>query len=625
MPVAGSACLASLFVLTSARTMASSASSTGAPPDEPPAPEGEADAAAARSSDSNEGVTEEATEDAEASVGSPQGHAEPDDVPTLRAWFEGAPLPRITHLLLGLVAPAIALLVNMWRVRRFTIDDAYISYRYARNFANGLGLVYNPGERIEGFTNFAWTLILAAGIAVGIDPDVLVKVLGGGFALGLLGVTYVIAQRFAPFGALPCVATWLLATSIVTSGYAVFGLETSMFVFLVMLGLELMWREEERAPKPKGWSAWGLVSWRDRASWLPLPWSGVIFGIAFLTRPEAPMFLGVAMLWLGLGSLNARNIVRGLVFSAFIGGLTAFRYLYFGGLFPATASAKTGDWRGQLYSGWGYLEQYAAHAGPLLWLALLGAAIAFVRRGQYGSTGRVRTDILTVASLALCVGGYICVVGGDWMPMFRFMAPFEPMCFLLVDLGARWIVAQRQRIATAALLLFGAAMVVHRVDAIIDAQKSILAKEDRFWRMAAGGTARWLNENAVPGEIAIGDIGYVGWATDFPVLDLLGLVDPVISQLPGAYTRKLGPGFTQRFFDKQPRYALIISSSMDCQKPSVPGSQVLYNDRRFKNEYEVSGKVPLDGGYAWCIFERKADRARDGGVRPPGTRAPIAE
>ena len=31
----------------------------------------------------------------------------------------------------------------MWRVRAFTVDDAYISFRYARNLANGLGLVFN--------------------------------------------------------------------------------------------------------------------------------------------------------------------------------------------------------------------------------------------------------------------------------------------------------------------------------------------------------------------------------------------------------------------------------------------------------------------------------------------------
>src|SRR3954470_13240280 len=36
-------------------------------------------------------------------------------------------------------------------------DDAFISFRYARNWVTGKGLVYNAGERVEGYTNFLWT------------------------------------------------------------------------------------------------------------------------------------------------------------------------------------------------------------------------------------------------------------------------------------------------------------------------------------------------------------------------------------------------------------------------------------------------------------------------------------
>ena len=40
-------------------------------------------------------------------------------------------------------------------------DDGMISMRFARNLASGLGLVWNQGERVQGFTNPAWTLIMA--------------------------------------------------------------------------------------------------------------------------------------------------------------------------------------------------------------------------------------------------------------------------------------------------------------------------------------------------------------------------------------------------------------------------------------------------------------------------------
>lgn len=40
----------------------------------------------------------------------------------------------------------------------FTQDDAFISYRYAKNFIQGKGLVFDSGEKVEGHTNFLWKL-----------------------------------------------------------------------------------------------------------------------------------------------------------------------------------------------------------------------------------------------------------------------------------------------------------------------------------------------------------------------------------------------------------------------------------------------------------------------------------
>jgi len=65
-------------------------------------------------------------------------------------------------------------------------EDAFISFRYASNLIQGHGLVYNVGERVEGYTNFLWTLILAGGMALGADPVPLSRFLGIGFALVVL-------------------------------------------------------------------------------------------------------------------------------------------------------------------------------------------------------------------------------------------------------------------------------------------------------------------------------------------------------------------------------------------------------------------------------------------------------
>ncbi|KPJ64637.1 hypothetical protein AMJ44_12375, partial [candidate division WOR-1 bacterium DG_54_3] len=55
----------------------------------------------------------------------------------------------------------------------FTQDDAFISFRYVRNFVNGDGLVFNPGERVEGYTNFFWILLLSLFLKLGFDIVIL--------------------------------------------------------------------------------------------------------------------------------------------------------------------------------------------------------------------------------------------------------------------------------------------------------------------------------------------------------------------------------------------------------------------------------------------------------------------
>lgn len=509
--------------------------------------------------------------------------APPKD-PTFKEWLAGAALGRDMAILFGLVLPALLVLANMARVRSFTIDDSFISYRYARNLARGLGLVYNAGERIEGYTNFLFTVLLAGGIKLGIDPESLSKGIGAASALGSLGLTYAISGRMMPYRTLPCVATWLLASTIVFTGWSVFGLETGLFVCLILGGTYLFLLETGQALTPDA----------PETPVVERPWSGLVFALAGLTRPEAPMFLGILMLFLGRGFFGQKNLIRGALFVGPIAAHLLFRHAYYGAWVPNTFGAKTGNFQGQLAAGLTYVQNYLSHAGPVVYLGLLGAAYGMVR---------MRRDVMAVTALAVAVAGYVILVGGDWMKFFRFMAPFEPFCFLLVDLGVRRAADRRDLTTNLAMLLFGVVVTNQRAVALRDAQGDFLNNEKRFWDRAAGGTARWLLQNP-PGEMALGDIGYVGWATDYPILDLLGLVDPVISKLPGGYTQKIGPGFTDRLFEKKSRYVLLISSNVDCQHPSVPGSQVIWNDPRFRREYTVAGKVPLDGGFAWCFFQR---------------------
>src|SRR5688500_675742 len=143
-----------------------------------------------------------------------------------REWLAGKRLRPHLHLVLGLGLPLVVLGIFVWRVRLHTVDDAYISFRYARNFARGWGLVYNEGERIEGYTNFLWTVLLGLGIKVGLPAVGTAKVLGTVSACGALAIVYQLSRRLRPLRAMPALATWLCASTLVFAGYGVFGLET---------------------------------------------------------------------------------------------------------------------------------------------------------------------------------------------------------------------------------------------------------------------------------------------------------------------------------------------------------------------------------------------------------------
>lgn len=495
---------------------------------------------------------------------------------TLWSWWDAGVLPPRVHVLLGLVVPLIVLCVNMWHCHWFTYDDAYISFRYAVNLVDGHGLVYNPGEAIEGYTNFLWTLIMAAGIQVGIDPHWTSKVLGAAAAIGTLVVVYRLSSRFEPYGLLPCIATWLLASSSTFSGYAVFGLETTSFIFLIMLGTLMMFEEHDRG---RGF-----------------PWSGVVFALAGLTRPEAPMFLGIPMLLLGRKFFSRQNLVRGIVFAVPIASHYLWRYGYYGEWTPSTLSAKTGDLRQQYRGGRAYLTGWIDHAGVVVFIALYGLALGFVRRNR---------EIVTIGIVFFATCGYVWLVGGDWMSYFRFMAPAEPFCFLLVCVGARALIQTKDRAAILACVLFGAWVGNERAQHLREAQKKWLKEEKRFWDNAAGQAAEVLVKTQKPGRIAIGDIGYVGYRTNFPILDLLGLVDPVIGKLPGGYTRKDGEGYKERFFEVMPEYAVIILSGQNCDEAGIKSSKQVFDDHRFRKNYALLQNIQVISDASWCVFKRK--------------------
>ena len=90
---------------------------------------------------------------------------------------------------------------------RFVIDDAFISFRYAQNLNDGHGLVFNPGERVEGYSNLLWVLLTAFGMKLGLTRLLWARILGTGAMAGVLalapGIVRILAARATEFSAAP--------------------------------------------------------------------------------------------------------------------------------------------------------------------------------------------------------------------------------------------------------------------------------------------------------------------------------------------------------------------------------------------------------------------------------------
>ena len=93
--------------------------------------------------------------------------------------------PENNHSARAWITPAAAVVVigaMAWLTRRYFMDDAFIGFRYLNNLLSGRGLVFNPGERVEGITNLGWVLALAPLASIPTIPAAVAGLSPGGLA-----------------------------------------------------------------------------------------------------------------------------------------------------------------------------------------------------------------------------------------------------------------------------------------------------------------------------------------------------------------------------------------------------------------------------------------------------------
>ncbi|ADJ42041.1 hypothetical protein AMES_0213 [Amycolatopsis mediterranei S699] len=252
-------------------------------------------------------------------------------------------------------------------------EDALVTFRYAQNIADGNGPVFNPGERVEGYTNFSWLVLVALPrAAFGADVRTTAVVFGVLAALGCVLVSCFLANRIvaaaAPDGAQPRPAIGVAAAVLTASagGLAVYGASGSEVPLFVLLVLATGYALAARRP---------VVA-------------GVLVAFAVMTSPEGLVIGVLAGLWLVGAALKRKHswwapvgYVQGAL--VFLIPRLAWRATFYQHFLPAPLAAKLGGTLGErVAAGWPYLSGFAlAHQGFLL-LGLVAAVALVLRRTE---------------------------------------------------------------------------------------------------------------------------------------------------------------------------------------------------------------------------------------------------
>jgi len=421
----------------------------------------------------------------------------------------------------------MAVLAALVARSNFLIDDAYISFRYARNWAD-LGLpTYNPGTQppVEGYSNTMWVLLLRACAGLQLNLEVWSRVLSSLFAVGALALVHVHLGRLAlapwprflatlSLAALPPFAVW-------TTG----GLETASLGFFVLAAYLTL--------------AGALASGRPQGMWL----AGILGLTVCLSRVEGPLWAAGILLaaWVGReGKHSNLKTVRPylLVCAAGYGLFLLWRHATFGEWVANTVHAK-----GELSLD-GVVRGLKTSATYLLLapsVVVVLAVLPRLRRGPHAA-GAAGAAVLLLGFLA-----YNTLVGGDWMPFFRFMAPASPFVAMLLGF---YLDTLRNRALPVGLLLVGVSL--PPVLGWSLAPRALLEPlyfrtfqtgyetEWNRWETGVRNLAmfkmlgRGLQQVADPSDtLTFGAIGAVGWESELHIYDRNGLVDRDVAQRAG--------------------------------------------------------------------------------------------
>ena len=404
---------------------------------------------------------------------------------------------------------------------RFVQDDAFITYRFSRNFARGDGLVFNPGERVEGYTNFLWTVVHALPERYGWSTPVFSQILGIATMLAALAGTLALARRLLGSENRALLAGVVLVANVTFLGYGTGGLETMLQTALVTWIVVLLLGHGSPVSTAARWGA------------------GALAGLAVLTRLDSSVLVGgwfLAYLW-----REWRSSDGGLV--------PLFRRAARPGRAGPGSGGPVVDLEARL------LRQPAAQhllcqvgvepARPDGGRTLLPPAVLRLLRSVpahregpgVGSGLRSRDGVAVALGVSVAWMAYVVVVGADFME-FRFMVPILPVLAIAASFLVDHFRRRRSQIAlVATLAVFSLAHAVfpNGIYPVLSfPELSHWPNESATTWLAMGETLAetfpgGLDEPDQP-LIAVAPLGVISYFSDLPTVDMLGLSDPEVAR-----------------------------------------------------------------------------------------------
>lgn len=415
--------------------------------------------------------------------------------------------PTRSRALLGCFLLALTLCALL---HRGTLDDLYITFTYARHLAEGQGFsIWNIHEPpVEGSTSTVWMVLLALGIKLGVAPfwsSFILSSLSFGGLVALFGLTAKMREQaeadvFAGAPKLMLQTAMLLTlTYVPLAWYGATGMETTFFAFLLAaLLLSPVWA----------------------AGAHQLKWQGSLAILMVLTRPEG-MLLGPLLcgyFYLSRPTRQIRHLLPLVASLAAVAGLTLFRILYFGDIFPNTYYAKAaGALDHHIYWGARSLVRFLTYNLPA-WVII---AAGMYRAWKSRVISRFETFLCGVVLFYFL---YMLKSGGDpesAFPLWRHFIHIAPIWLLLAACAIeRLSMARNQRalvIATFILLTQATLSIKYVSNNLIGTPNFAQTDKD---------TAFFNYIQAISDTQTVAAAGYAGhWGWFFPgaVIDLWGL------------------------------------------------------------------------------------------------------